>query len=144
MPGPILVATDFTHASEAAERRAASVASAMGAPLLLFHAIEALEDDNEAVRSFYAALEARAREQLEERAAKLRKAGHECTVAVEVGRRWECIVTRAAREEAELVVIGARQAYRPGEPYLGATSLQVFLTCRRPLLVVRDDTAVEA
>lgn len=132
----ILVPTDLTDESRAAEDYAQELAKQVGARCTLVHVIERIEADGEEIERFYRDLEERARPRMEAQVGRFEVAGVTCAARVVVGKRWEEIVKAA--EDADLVVMGSRfPLTRDGRPQLGTTSQCVFFAVEKPLLVVR-------
>lgn len=140
----ILVAiADPSSGRQPALRRAAQLAKALGARLIIYHA--AFESALSGRPFFETARLARSRgslvaartQMLQKRAERLRRAG----LDVEVLVVWEdpvheAIIRAALREKADLVVAGRheRRAGRP--PQFRLTDWELMRLCPRPLLVV--------
>jgi nucleotide-binding universal stress UspA family protein len=134
MDGPILLATDFSPASE----RAASVAAALaregeGRPLTLLHATGGGAPGSGATPV------SGEKDPLEVLAAKLREAG---VAAVETryaeGEPAEAIVTAATGDDAPLLVMGCRGMGVVRRVALGSVSRDVIGRIRSPVLLVPE------
>lgn len=137
--------------------RAAQLAKALGARLILFHA--AFDSSLSGSRLFASQRLAKARglyvaermQALERRAKALKRAGIATTVSVV----WEdppheAIIRGAIREKADLVVAGAHEHRPDVRPFLRLTDWELMRLCPRPVLIVhpassaRDTGAVLA
>lgn len=147
---PIVVGTDFTRSSEAAVRRAAQVAGALGAPLLLVHAVAGV-GPSAAVPMMEPWLGAQASspasptdalgaalQRGENSLAAIGLEGVEAERLVRPGAPYESLVSAAKGRRAQLIVVGVRPPKSLVEKYLlGATAERVLRAGRCPVLVVR-------
>jgi len=148
----ILVAiADPSSGRQPALRRAAQLAKALGARLVIFHA--AFESALSGRPFFETARLAKSRgslvaartQLLEKRALKLRNAG----LDVEVLVVWEdpaheAIIRAALREKADLVVAGQHERRLGRPPQFRLTDWELMRLCPRPLLVVHPRSAGRA
>lgn len=135
----IVVGTDFTAASSAAEDLALSMAKAYGAALTLVHVIESVpfaDEDDPVMRRFFASLQRDAEEKLEIIATHVDAADVTCDARVEVGSRWRAIESIAEDLDADLIVLGARRD--PQARAIATTGHKVFVTANRPVLFVPE------
>lgn len=125
--------------------RAAEIAHAAGADLVLFHAVfeaalsaRPLLDSTRLARARGALVSLRTR-QLEERAAALDQRGLRVqTHVVWEEPAYESIIRAAIREDASLVVAGPHARGRKSAPFsFRQTDWQLLRFCPRPLLMVR-------
>lgn len=136
----ILLATDFSARSEAAENFAVELAAKFDAALFLVSVIEPImgleKDDDDAgeFAEFYSKLMGRAETELERRLE--RWTSHRLVVQhhVAVGPRWKVILEQANEQNANLLILG-RRPYDQNTP-LGTTSHKVFVGARCPVLFV--------
>ncbi|MCK6552777.1 universal stress protein [Myxococcota bacterium] len=136
----ILFAADFSEHSARAQAQVIELARALGATIDVLHAIEPFPegDDEHAFDDIYTQLEDRAESEMARVVEALRAAGLTCTTSIVIEKRWRAINDRAESERADLIVMGSR-GHRDGDGNpVGSTSHKVFLTCRVPLLVVRE------
>jgi len=136
----ILVALDFSPESEAVGRRAAELAEQCGARLSLIHVLEYLPMDlgdgmiPVEPMGFDEELEARARERMDELAAKL---GLEAVRRrLEVGATRGEIVRAAEEEGADLIVVGSHDRHGLAL-LLGSTANSVLHHAPCDVLAVR-------
>lgn len=142
----LLVPTDFTAVSDRAVAYGGDLASALGASVILLHAIEPIETHGESavIDRFYESLRKSAQGKLRASRRRLRERGVQARTVIEVKKRWRSIVDLAERESADIIVMGAHAADGDGRLTIGSTSYMVFLAARSPLLVLRDGgTTVE-
>ncbi len=137
----ILAATDFSEHSRAAVERAARLAKEQAAALRLLHVVSSSSlDDLRNMMRGSAAVEhsvlEEARASLHDTATTLaHTTGVPPTEEVATGQIIATI--RAAAEEADLLVIGARGTNPLRDLMLGTTAERLLRTCRRPALVVK-------
>ena len=142
----IIAATDFSPAADRATRRAACVASAMGAALELIHVLPPqamLEDLFRSRESELNALRMHAESALKERGQRIATQfaiTPGCRTVY--GRAHEAVLTSIESLRAHLVVIGA-QGEGEGVPpsnRVGDTALKILELAQVPALLVRRET----
>lgn len=129
----LLVAMDFTEASERALALGAELARGIGANLHLLHVVEPIDDPEEAdeeTREFHRDLEEKARLRLEETLASF--SGLEVNFSVVLGHRHLAILRVAREREARVIVMGTT----PRQPDRPSVSHQVAALADRPVLLV--------
>jgi nucleotide-binding universal stress UspA family protein len=130
----ILLATDTSPASRAAEEQAIDLAVPLGARLLVL-----------SVRARSSAAARQARQlALEGIASRARAAGAEATEMLWEGEPGETIVEAAAAEHADLIVVGTHERGAVGRLFLGSVSGYVVRHARCPVMVVRPSTTTGA
>lgn len=135
----ILVGTDFTPSSSAAEEMALGLAKKHGATLSFLHVVETVpfEDASDpGIAGFYATLTHEAEGKLDTIATRCALDNIPCRVRVEVGSRWQTIGAVANEIEAGLIVLGARS--EPRDRAVATTGHKVFITAERPVLFVPE------
>ena len=135
----IVLGTDFTPSSGAAEDMAISLAKTHGARLYLVHVIEVVpfeEGEDPGIAGFYATLTREAEAKLDTISTRCSVEGVECQGRVEVGNRWLAIGTIAADVDAQLIVLGARK--EPRDRAIATTGHKVYITADRPVLFVPE------
>ena len=131
----ILVATDFSERSYRAVRRAALLAQASGASVLLLHVTD---DDRDA--NLVAVETAAAREMLETLKNRL-LAGLPCEALVAPGDPFDGIVRVARKCEADLVVMGAHRKQLLRDIFIGTSVERVTRARVAPVLMVNREPA---
>jgi len=132
----ILFGTDFRDESSRAEAYARELARRLSASVVVLHAIEPLATvgDEPPDQEFYEDLRRESEQHLDAVRSRFAAEGIGVRSVVSVGPRWREIIDTARREQADLIVLGARRfADRP----VGTTSHQVFLASPIPVCVVR-------
>ena len=122
----IVLATDVSRASEAAEEQAIELAARLGCRLLVISAVSGSAQ----VRSGRLL----AVERVVQRA---RAAGATAAGLTWDGVAGEAIVEAAAAEHADLIVVGTHQRGAVGRLFLGSVSDHVVRHARCPVMVVR-------
>lgn len=140
----IITATDFSAPSRHAAQRAAQLARSSGATLTLQHTVGGsalddlrrwLADDSQAA----GAIEADARQRLEELAAELARAqGITVTTHLSIGHPVEQVIRHADEVDAGLVVTGTRGAGFFRGVVVGSTAERIAKRSSRPVLMVRQ------
>ncbi|MPZ78088.1 MAG: hypothetical protein GEU77_16380 [Deltaproteobacteria bacterium] len=134
----LLVGTDFSPRADVALRRAARIALDHGTALTLFHAGNAVANDQMA-RQFRANAEAILLE-------KIRMLGLPPTIAVKgcigTGKPFAEIIRQAREEAAELIVLGAHGTNVVRDLFLGKTAEKVVRKGDRPVLIVKQGNRV--
>jgi nucleotide-binding universal stress UspA family protein len=149
-PRNILACTDYSSASEAGLRRAASLAARHAARLTVLHvlAVSAIKDAADLVADRYFSKSEprfdpkRAEEQQLEHlvtavAALAREAGIEIEPQLRTGRPAAEISAAARAMAADLVVIGGHGAHRVRSALLGTTTHRLLRSSPAPVLVVK-------
>ena len=137
----LLAVTDFSPDAAHAVRRAALLAGAHGARLVLLHVVEpdglvAFRDWMSRGRDLRAAVEEQARMQLEACASQVeRQQGVAVERQIRLGRAVD--VVHAASAAADLVVVGSRGDRGVREAALGSFADRLVRTAHRPVLVVK-------
>ncbi len=135
----IVCGTDFSEHAQASARVAAAMAKALGRPLSLVHAGEALQVERE--RGARGALTAT----LEDEARKLaEKTGATVEAVLEAGPADEGLLRVAGRVKARLVVVGSLGDRKQHRWLLGSVAERVAQSSPVPVLVVRDAERLEA
>ncbi len=138
----ILVATDFSEASEPAVRLAVALARDSGADLHVVHVCEIpsyvdLATPVDLVTPLTETAEARLREVVE----AVRDACPGAEGLVELGVPWEQILAAAAKVRADLVVLGTHGRRGFVHAVLGSVAERVVRLSRVPVLTVRPPAA---
>lgn len=137
----IVAAIDFSEQARSAAERAALIAQEQRATLRLLHVVSSssLDDLRNLVRGSAAVEES----VLDEAHATLREAADALRNKTGVTAQKEVVtgqviaVIRAAAEEADLLVLGARGTNPLRDLVLGTTAERLLRICRRPALVVK-------
>lgn len=130
----LLVATDLSARSHRALRRAALLARAEGAAIILLHVV----DDDQPARMVDAA-RSTAVELLDEQARTLRD--HDaiaCHPEVALGEPFEAIARAATQHAVELVVIGQHRREILRDLFLGTTAERTIRSTTLPVLMVQS------
>jgi nucleotide-binding universal stress UspA family protein len=122
----ILLATDVSRASEAAEEQAIELAVRLGSRLVIVSAVYGSPE----LRS--ARLVA-----VERVVQRARAAGATATGLTWAGEAGESVVEAAAAEHADLIVVGTHERGTVGRLFLGSVSHHVVRHARCPVMVVR-------
>jgi nucleotide-binding universal stress UspA family protein len=138
----ILCPTDFSASAAAAERQAASLASALGAEVLLIHvASEApLWREGMITTTFKQVFEGQrkwAEAELARRAHVLTDQGLVARSVVKVGVAWSEIIRAAADEHADLIVMGTQGRSGLERFLMGSVAERVLRVAPCPVLTVR-------
>ncbi|MGK7870186.1 universal stress protein [Falsiroseomonas sp. E2-1-a20] len=131
----LLAATDLSARSDRALGRAALLAQASGAELILLHAVN---DDQP--RSLIAAERREALPVLQAQAAALPPLAA-CRPVLEDGDPFEAILRIAEAEAVDLLILGAPRRRLLRDIFIGTTMERVLRHGHRPLLVVRAPPA---
>lgn len=135
----MLVATDFSTASEAPLLHAIEIARRCGAKLHLVHIVSPLEllmRTAAGSRSARAQVEWEIQELLSRPALKSAASDLEIRPLVAIGQVGEGVCGIAQRLKVDLVVIGTHSRRGIGRMLLGSTAEQVFRQCSRPVLII--------
>lgn len=135
----VLVATDFSPASEKALRHAIAIARSYGAKFYLAHVVSALGFKLAGGESAAMATEAARRDilQLEGRLAQAGAlTGIEHEAVVSEGRVWEQLELVIEREHVDLIVIGTHGRTGLRKIFLGSAAEDIFRHASCPVLTV--------
>lgn len=138
----IVLATDFSARSAAAENYAVTLASRTNAALHIVTAIEPImglevgDEDAKEFEDFYAKLINRAERELEQRLQAWTQMQMVVKHHIQLGHRWRVILEAAEALSADLVVLGRRKTN--AEVLLGTTSQKVFLGSQRAVMFVPE------
>lgn len=137
----VLVATDFSENAHGAIAWAAEVARIHGARLEMFHALQAppVAITPEIVplpAEFYERDREHATKLLTDKADELRATGLTVETSLRSGAAAEAIVEEAAREDVDLVVVGARGTTALERLFLGSVAAHVVRDATCPVLAV--------
>lgn len=135
----IVVGTDFSAAAQAATDRAATLARALGAELLLVSALEVprlMTQLMPQVALLKQEITSEVRGMLADEVERL--GGPELRVWGEVGDGppAECLADAARDEAVAMVVVGSRGADQQGDEGVGTVPERLMRLCTKPVLVV--------
>jgi nucleotide-binding universal stress UspA family protein len=142
LPRTVFVATDFSPTADRAVARAAELARAWRARVVLFHAVslDPLPVAGTGFEVLPADLRERVREasaaRLEEAVAALRATGLDADGRLELASPGAAIAAAVERVSADLVVVGTRGLSGFRHLLLGSTAEHVLRSSRAPVLVV--------
>ena len=136
----VLLATDLTHASAEATEWSFALAEQHGAELLVVSVIDPHELHKESQRTGLRWDQVRDRRQAaaQELVVRGQPAGVHVSVLVWTGEPGESIVSVAAAESADLIVVGTHGRGKIGRLLLGSVSEYVMRTAPCPVLVARQ------
>jgi nucleotide-binding universal stress UspA family protein len=140
----IVLATDFSEQSRAAEQHAIELARRCEATLHIVHGIEPImgveDEDSSEFDDFYQRLIDRAEAEMEKRIEAFDV--HNLTVKqhIQIGPRWKIVLENAEEESADLIVLGRRSYTSDRRAPLGTTSQKIFYGSPRPVLFVPTDS----
>ena len=136
----ILFATDFSPISDRAESYVVQIAKPLGARVIVLHAIEPIGGEEPGTDRQFDAFLRTLKEKAHARAKglieRLAGEGIAAELRVEITKRWQAVVSVAAQENVDLVVMGSHAIQEDGKVYMGTTSHKVFFSTDKPLLVV--------
>jgi nucleotide-binding universal stress UspA family protein len=135
----ILVPLDLSERNERTIQTARELARRHRARVSLLHVVQQIPDvAGSELRDFYRRLEGVSTRRLERVAKGFTVRGVPVGVSVRVGEPAREIVQTAAREKADLIVMGSHKV-APGRPATGwgTTSYKVGIFCRCPILLVK-------
>lgn len=147
MPTPIVLATDFSEAAEAAAAQAYAVARAFDAELVIVHvATEGMlygetPFGRAEIEKLYESQRAWARTALESQLAAAGAAGVRARVVLRTGTPAEEIVRLATEAQAAMIVIGTHGRGGLERMMLGSVADRVIRTSSCPVLTVRSSPA---
>jgi nucleotide-binding universal stress UspA family protein len=135
----ILVPLDFTEKNQAAVEVAVNLAQLHKARVTLIHVIERIEyAEDDSLAGFYDSLRRKAENKMTPFAKAFRDAKIEVTQEIVIGNRGQDIVTYAADENVDLVVLSSHAVNLDDGPRGWATlSYQVAILCPCPVLLVK-------
>ncbi len=139
----ILLATDFSERSAAAELHAVALAEKFNASLHVVSAIEPImgiddgDEDADEFVEFYDRLAQRADLEMEKRLETWGATSLAAKHHVKIGPRWQVILECAEEADADLVILGRSSSAKPEGP-LGTTSQKVFYASQRPVMFVSE------
>jgi nucleotide-binding universal stress UspA family protein len=141
----IVCATDFSERAADAERRAARLARALGAELVLAHVASEAPLWRESfytpdLRAVFEGQRKWAADTLAARAEALAAQGVAARIVVRVGLPWEEIVRLAAEEHADMIVMGTQGRTGLDRLLLGSVAERVIRRAPCPVLAVPPDT----
>jgi nucleotide-binding universal stress UspA family protein len=138
-PRKVLVATDFSSASDEAIDRAIEMAKQSGAEVEIMHVVELAEEFPFGTTYFdsdLGALYANIDLQLSERADRFRKAGLACETRIVEGSASTEIAARGQSIGAELIVVGTHGRTGLAHAMLGSVAERVVRRASCPVLTV--------
>jgi len=136
-PNPILVATDFSHRSERAVRRAACLAKRFTSRLVLVHIV----DDDRPSRLVVGAQKEAAALLEETRRALYQSESIDCDYMLETGEASSGVLDIAERRNAELIVVGAHRRSIFKKVFVGTTAERIIRNTSRPVLMAASEPA---
>lgn len=141
----ILLATDYSARSAAAERYAVEIAAKFGSVLHVVSAIEPIvgvgvnDEDRSEFDEFYRKLIERSERELESRITEWSKRKILVRQHVSVGQRWRVVLETANQIQADMIVMGRRRY--DATTSLGTTSHKVFVAAVCPVLLVPGEAS---
>jgi nucleotide-binding universal stress UspA family protein len=142
----ILVATDFSPASDAALEEALRLSRESGADLYVFHAYETPSSVANAPAGLYAevaqAVRTLSEAKLEELARRMSGRGANLRPVLRRGVPEVEIVRAADREGVDLIVMGTHGRRGASRLFLGSVAARVVATASRPVLTIRGAAKV--
>ena len=138
-PRKVLVATDFSEASDEAIDRAIEVAKQSGSEVEIMHVLELAEEFPFGTTHFeadYGALYANIDHRLSERADRFRKAGLVCETRIVEGNAANEIAARGRAIGADVIVVGTHGRTGLAHAMLGSVAERVVRRATCPVLTV--------
>lgn len=139
-PGPIVVGTDFSEASERALRFAVDIGHALHAPICLLHAYDAprltIGRDDEMQKSFVTWLAKSALEQLQEIVSQYQSTGLSIKSEMHPGDPASELCRIAADYHAQLIVVGAKGHGASYHALIGSVADRVIRNAQTPVVCV--------
>lgn len=139
----IICGTDFSERGRQAAEIAALLAARAGGRMTLLHALDARGGGLGAAQVLQA-LEAAARERLDEQARHLRTLGAPVDIAMPDGWPDEALLGEAARHDDSIVVLAATGARDGAGVSVGKTCERTLSRTSVPMLVIRDPAPLNA
>jgi nucleotide-binding universal stress UspA family protein len=146
----ILLATDFSEASDGALAEAVRLAKESGAILTVTHAFQVPVSSSityvpaNVYQEYEGALRSGASEKLNGLLERIRAQGVEAHPLLVEGFADEEIVEAAVREKADLVVMGTHGRQGVARFFLGSVAARVVAACPCPVLTVRPSRESES
>lgn len=138
----ILVAVDGTRASQAAAHVALEYAARLGARVTFLHVLPApvagLTGDAPDFAAFEQACRTSAEQLVGDAAKQGAAVGPQTDTAVAYGEPAQVILTAAAAEDVDLVVLGSRDRSAMARTLLGSVSAELTARCPKPVMVVPE------
>ena len=141
----ILVPTDFSDCARRAEETATALARGLAAELILLHVSVEASLYNEGMRGLveprqvYEAQRAWAESALAARAAEIRGTGVSAHAVVRSGLAVDEILTMAANEPCDLIVIGTHGRGGLSRFFMGSVADRIVRMAPCPVMTVRGD-----
>ncbi|PYF04395.1 nucleotide-binding universal stress UspA family protein [Rhodopseudomonas faecalis] len=133
----VVAATDFSARSDRAVRRAAALAKAAGARLVLLHVV----DDDQPARIVDGECELAETALADAIREHAYLAGLQCTPIVARGVAFDGIVKVAEQQQADLCVIGSHRRAFLKDIFIGTTAERVIRNSSFPVLMANSDPA---
>ena len=133
----VLVATDFSAASQAAYRTALDTCVSLGASLLILHVFEYGEmaaPESGGLLIELQGLRQKCRQDLEELCRESGRAGVQCEIALENGNASECILKTIEDKQIDLVILGTNALHGFERLIFGSTAETVLRKAPCPVL----------
>ena len=138
-PRKVLVATDFSEASDEAIDRAIELAKQSGAEVEIMHVFELAEEFPFGTVHFdadYGAVYANIDHQLSQRADRFRRAGLACETKIVDGSASTEIAARARAIDADIIVVGTHGRTGLAHAMLGSGAERVVRRASCPVLTI--------
>lgn len=137
----IIVATDFSENAQHALKWAIALGQQHAARIVLVHAIEPAGAGLEAIDG--SLLEA-SRSRLSESESTIQRAKLQSASEIRRGRPWKVVAEVAARQAADLIVMGTRGRTGYKRVLLGSAADRLIRMAQVPVIVVHPDDAIPA
>lgn len=137
-PKRVIVGVDGSDGSLRALRWAAGLAAGLGGTVIVVHAFEPLQhlDEIEPGTDFEDLLHATEQRMRDEWCALVTAAGAECIPVIAGGAPNEVLTDTARKQEADIIVVGARGLGTVRGLVLGSTSAKLAHTSKLPVTIV--------
>ncbi len=134
----LLVPIDSSDPDQRAQEAALELAVQHQARTTLMYVIEAIDDEEDDLESFYAEVEGRVRDRLQRVMNQFEQAGLTVRPEIVVGRKARTIVNYTVTESVDLIVMSSERVdlQRP-ETALNSLSHQVSLFCQCPVMLIK-------
>ena len=134
----LLVPIDWSDPDQRAPQAALELAAQHQAMTTLIYVIEAIDDDDEDLETFYAEAERRVRDRLQSVMQPFEQAGLSVRPEIVVGQKARTIVHYTAAQSVDLIVMSSERVdlQRP-ETALNSISHQVSLFCQCPVMLIK-------